>query len=47
VPEVEVHRTVHKVSGKYRNRKWAASDVLDELDAFAARAGRRSRPSQP
>jgi hypothetical protein len=45
VPEVEVHRTVHKVSGKYRNRKWAASDVLDELDAFAARVGRRTRPS--
>jgi Fic family protein len=38
---------LHKVSGKYRNRKWAASDVLGELDAFAARAGRRTRRSQP
>jgi Fic family protein len=36
---------LQKVSGNYRNRKWAASEVLDELDAFAARAGRRSRPS--
>jgi hypothetical protein len=45
VPEVEVHRTVHKVSGRYRNRKRAASDVLGELDAFAARVGRRTRPS--
>jgi Fic family protein len=36
---------LQKVSGNYRNRKWAASEVLDELDAFAARAGRRTRPS--
>jgi Fic family protein len=36
---------LQKVSGNHRNRKWAASEVLDELDAFAARAGRRSRPS--
>jgi Fic family protein len=36
---------LQKVSGNYRNRKWAATEVLDELDAFATRAGRRSRPS--
>ena len=31
-----------KVSGKHRNRKWAAPDVLAALDDFAARAGLRS-----
>lgn len=30
-----------KVSGNYRNRKYAASEVLAALDGFAARAGRR------
>ena len=34
-----------KVSGNHRNRKWAASGVLDALDEFAERAGRRSRSS--
>ena len=34
-----------KVSGNYRNRKWAASEVLHALDDFAERAGRRSRLS--
>ncbi len=32
-----------KVSGNHRNRKWAAPEVLAALDAFAERAGRRSR----
>lgn len=32
-----------KVSGNYRNRKWAAPEILESLDAFAERAGRRSR----
>lgn len=32
-----------EVSGNHRNRKWAASDVLVALDAFAERAGRRTR----
>lgn len=32
---------IHKVSGNYRNRKWAALEVLDVLDAFADRATRR------
>lgn len=32
-----------KVSGNYRNRKWAAPEVLAALDAFADRAARRSR----
>lgn len=32
-----------KVSGNYRNRKWAAPEILDALDEFAVRAGRRSR----
>ena len=30
-----------EVSGYRRNRRWVANDVLDALDAFAARAGRR------
>ncbi len=34
-----------KVSGNYRNRKWATIEVLDALDDFAERAGRRSRAS--
>ena len=34
-----------KISGNYRNRKWAATEVLDALDEFAERAGRRSRSS--
>ncbi len=34
-----------KVSGNQRNRRWAAPEVLRALDAFAERAGRRSRPS--
>ncbi len=34
-----------KVSGNYRNRKWASTEVLDALDDFAERAGRRSRAS--
>lgn len=30
-----------KVSGNYRDRKWAANEVLAALDAFAARTGTR------
>lgn len=36
---------LQKVSGNYRNRKWAASEVLAALDDFADRAGRRNRPA--
>ncbi len=32
---------LRKVSGNYRYRKWAASEVLRVLDKFAERAGRR------
>ena len=32
-----------KVSGNHRYRKWGAPEVLDALDAFAERAGRRTR----
>ncbi len=32
------------VSGKYRNRKWAAPEILDALDEFAERAGRTVTP---
>jgi Fic family protein len=32
---------LRKVSGNFRNRKWAATEVLAALDAFAERAGRR------
>lgn len=35
-----------KVSGNYRNRKWAAPEVLATLDEFAERAGRRSLSSK-
>jgi Fic family protein len=31
---------LHQVAGQYRNRKWAALDVLDALDDFARRAMR-------
>lgn len=34
-----------KVSGNYRNRKWSAPLVLEALDSFASRAGRRQRHS--
>lgn len=34
-----------KVSGNFRNRKWAAPLVLAALDRFAKRAGRRQRHS--
>ncbi len=34
-----------KVSGNHRYRKWAATEVLSALDAFAERAGRRARSS--
>ena len=34
-------RVLTKVSGNYRDRKWAANEVLAALDAFATRAGRR------
>lgn len=34
---------LQKVSGNHRYRKWAAGEVLDALDQFAARAGRRTR----
>ena len=33
-----------KISGNHRYRKWAAKDVLDALDRFADRAGRRQPP---
>jgi hypothetical protein len=32
-----------KVSGRSRNRKYATTEVLAALDAFAARGGRRQR----
>lgn len=34
---------IKKVAGNYRNRKWAATEVLEALDRFAERAGRRQR----
>lgn len=34
-----------KVSGNFRNRKWGATEILDALDEFAERAGRRTRTS--
>lgn len=32
-----------KVAGNHRNRKWAAKEVLNALDRFAERAGRRQQ----
>jgi Fic family protein len=34
---------LRQVGGNVRHRVWAAIDVLDALDAFAERAGRRGR----
>jgi Fic family protein len=34
---------LHKIRGNHRYRKWAAIEVLDALDQFAVRAGRRTR----
>ena len=45
IEHLEEKGILAKVSGNYRNRKWAATDVLDALDEFAVRAGRRSRPA--
>lgn len=45
IDHLEEKGILTKVSGKYRNRKWAAPDVLAALDEFAERAGRRSRRS--
>lgn len=33
-----------RIAGNHRYRKWAAKDVLDALDRFAERAGRRQPP---
>jgi Fic family protein len=43
IEHLEEKRILTKVSGNYRNRKWAAPEILDALDEFAVRAGRRSR----
>ena len=43
IEHLEEKGILAKVSGNHRNRKWAAPEVLDALDDFAARAGRRSR----
>jgi len=44
IGHLEENGILTKVSGNHRNRKWAATEVLDALDDFAERAGRRSRP---
>ena len=43
IGHLEARGILDQVSGNYRNRKWAAPEVLDVLDDFAERAGRRSR----
>jgi Fic family protein len=45
IDHLEEKGILNKVSGNYRNRKWAAPEVLTALDEFAERAGRRSRSS--
>lgn len=37
---------VEELTDKKRNRSWAAREVLDAIDRFAARAGRRNRASR-
>jgi hypothetical protein len=32
-----------EVSGYRRNRRWVATEVIDALDAFSKRAGRRAK----
>jgi Fic family protein len=44
IDHLEEKGILTKVSGNRRNRRWAAPEVLRALDAFAERAGRRSRP---
>lgn len=36
---------IKEISGNYRNRKWEATAVLQALDSFAERAGRRANRS--
>jgi Fic family protein len=43
IEHLEGKGVLTKVSGNYRNRKWAAGEVLAALDDFSARAGRRVR----
>jgi Fic family protein len=40
------HDILKKVSVGSRNRVWSAPEVLEALDDFAARAGRRDRPDE-
>jgi hypothetical protein len=37
---------LRQVPGKRRRRRWAADEVLAALEAFAARAGRRTSTSR-
>ena len=43
IEHLEERDILTKVSGNYRNRKWAAPQVLAALDDFSERAGRRVR----
>jgi biotin operon repressor len=55
IPQTNVYRSLQPLvdagvliefTNNKRDRLWRAPDVLDALDAFAARTGRRQRPSR-
>lgn len=55
IPQTNVYRALQPLveggvlvefTNNKRDRLWCATDVLDVLDAFAARAGRRQRPAR-
>ena len=41
IEHLETVGILNRVSGNFRNRKWAAGDVLDALERFSRRASRR------
>ena len=45
IAQLEEIGALKKISGNHRYRKWAAKEVLDSLDQFAERAGRRQHPT--
>lgn len=44
IAQLEEIGALKKIAGNHRYRKWAAKELLDSLDQFAERAGRRQHP---